>query len=118
MTRRKRANFLDYVPSRNVETTRDDTGALVLLVPKFGRGRLGRWWASLVGRRSILKVHLDELGSRTWDSIDGSRTIAQIAHLIGSTPDGFDRSMYERCSMFLKTLDDAGAIRLAAPGEQ
>ncbi len=115
MEGKHRANFLDYVPSRRVECSKEAGDRLVLLVPKFGTGRLGRWWSSVIGRRSTLKIHLDEMGSRTWVAIDGRRTVGQIAQIVGRQDGDPGDGMYERCSRFIRTLSNAGAIHLDPP---
>jgi len=115
MTGKHRANFLDYVPSRRVEYSQEAGDRLMLLVPKFGTGRLGRWWSSIIGRRSTLKIHLDEMGSRTWVTIDGRRTVGQIAQIVGRQGEDTGKEMYERCSRFMRTLSNAGAIHLDPP---
>ncbi len=118
MTAKRRVNFLDFVPSKKVECSTEADGRLMLLVPKFGTGRLGRWWSSVIGRRSTLKVHLDEMGSRTWSAIDGRRTVGQIAEAVGRL-DGIDPDdgMYDRCSRFIRSLSNAGAVHLDPPAD-
>ena len=115
MRRKNLANFLDYVPSHRVECREDADGRLVLLVPKFGSGRIGRWWSSVVGRRATIKVHLDELGTLTWKAIDGARTIGEISEIVGRDSDDPGESMYERCSSFIRSLSNAGAVHLDPP---
>jgi hypothetical protein len=115
MARSNRANFLDYVPVRQAESTLDPGGSLVLLLPKFGSGRLGRWWASVIGSRSTLKIHLDELGSRTWDAIDGRRAIGEIAVIVHTGSEEKQGPMYERCARFIRMLANAGAVSLLPP---
>jgi len=115
MAKKIRANFLDYVPTRRVECTVDPAGDLVLLVPKFGTGRLGRWWASVIGSRSTLKVHLDELGSLTWNAIDGRRTVAEITLHVSRDRDEPGEEMYDRCARFIRSLSNAGAVHLDPP---
>jgi hypothetical protein len=106
-------NFLDLVPVRTLDSTIDASGRRVLLKPKFGRGRVSTWWISLIGeRRSVLKIHLDDMGTRTWEAIDGTRTVADIADVVGSATDGPVNSRYERCSIFIKRLMDAGAVHV------
>jgi hypothetical protein len=115
MGKKSRANFLDYVPTRQVESITEPCGELVLLVPKFGTSRLGRWWASVIGSRSTLKVHLDELGSLTWSAIDGRRTVAEITLHVNRDEPADD--MYDRCSRFIRSLSNAGAVRLDPPSD-
>ena len=117
MIKKSRSNFLDYVPSRKVESSLDPDGRLVLLLPKFGAGRLGRWWSSVIGARSTLKVHLDELGSRAWNAIDGRRTVGEISRIMGRDFGDTDDVMYDRCSRFIRYLSNAGTIHLEPPAD-
>jgi hypothetical protein len=63
----------------------------------------------------MLKVHLDELGSHTWDAIDGCRTVGEIADIVTRKTGEDGPQMYERCSRFIRTLANAGAVSLAPP---
>ena len=115
MARKNRTNFLDYVPRRKVESSLDAEGRQVLLVPKFGTSRFARWWASVIGTRSTLKVHLDERGSMTWDAIDGKRTVGEISLFVARDDPEEGDAMYDRCSRFIRSLTNAGAIHLDPP---
>ncbi|MBW2260395.1 MAG: PqqD family protein [Deltaproteobacteria bacterium] len=117
MRRKNRANFLDYIPSRKVDCTLDPDGRQVLLIPKFGTGRFGRWWSSVIGKRSTLKVHLDEMGSRAWNAIDGKRTVGEISRVVGHICGNHDDEVYDRCSRFIRSLSNAGTIHLDPPAD-
>lgn len=112
----RKANFLDYVPIKKIPCRKETDGQMVLMLPKFGNGVLGRWWSSVVGQhRSVLKIHLDELGRMTWEAIDGKRSIGDIAdHVQYDSPTALD-GHYERCSRFMKMLSNAGAVELKRP---
>ena len=109
-------NFLDFVPECSVECAPDAQGSIMLLVPKFGNGRIGAWWSRVVGHRSVLKIHLDELGLITWEAIDGRRNVGQIAELVSESSGEDLPSMYDRCSRFIRQLAEAGAVKLSPPG--
>jgi hypothetical protein len=51
---------------------------VTLLVPRFGRGRLGRAVDRLFHPRP-LKLRLDGVGTSIWRRCDGSTTVAEIA---------------------------------------
>jgi len=115
MARRAPANLLDYVPTRILEHTLETDGSVVILKPKFGTGPISRLMKRIVGRRDILRVHLDPIGSLTWESIDGRRTVGDIAeHVRDRSEDGLEDA-YERCARFMRSLADAGAVRLDPP---
>jgi hypothetical protein len=109
-------NFLDYVPRRLIKSTTGPDGSDILVINKFGRSGLGRWWASLIGRRAFVRIHLDGLGWGTWNAMDGRRTVGEIARIVSSSSGEDATSMYERCSRFVRTLVDAGAVGLSPPG--
>jgi hypothetical protein len=56
----------------------EEEGRVVLLQPRYGQGRLGRWLERRLGKQPI-RVRLDEVGTFVWRRCDGSRPVAGIA---------------------------------------
>lgn len=77
----KETNTMDLVPlrTRNHEIEEEN---LVLLVPKFEWKVLLNILPSL--RNQYFRVKLDPLGSKVWRSIDGQKTVGDIARQIRS----------------------------------
>ena len=75
--RRKQVNYLDVIPVRNVKEFSEEGGKVMLLVPKFKRAWIEKWF--IPGNRSkYFRIHLDELGSRVWLLIDGEKSTGEI----------------------------------------
>ncbi len=71
---------MDLIPTRRLGSRRDEeTGKLMLLIPKF-RGRLtGRWiQPRLHPDRAYFKLHLDGMGAEIWERIDACRPLSEI----------------------------------------
>ena len=65
-------------PRRALEWREAEDGRCVLLRPKFGGGRFGRWLAARVGDPHY-RIRLDEVGSFVWKACDGETPVARIA---------------------------------------
>jgi hypothetical protein len=66
----------DLRPQRTCEWKEDDD-RVTLLVPRFGRGRLGRLMGRLFNPRP-LDLHLDDIGSFAWRRLDGVNSVSDI----------------------------------------
>lgn len=65
-------------PRRALDWRVADDGRCVLLRPKFGTGRLGRWVARQSGDPHY-RIRLDEVGTFVWKACDGQTPLRQIA---------------------------------------
>jgi len=108
-------NYLDCVPRRAVEHETDGDGRTVLLRPKFIKGPLARWLQPRIERKHF-RVRLDEVGAATWEAIDGRRTVGEIAEILKDRFGDRVEPCYERCSMFVRSLDRGAMITLERPG--
>lgn len=103
----KENNFLEFIPKKKCEWERLEGGKIELSIPRFKVQWLKRW-AMRMGRSEYIKVSLDELGSNVWESIDGTRTVGQIAELlVAENKSSGNEPMiqpYERVSFFLSNL--------------
>lgn len=70
--------LMDETPRRALAWREGDDGRCVLLRPKLGRGRLGRWLARLLGDPHY-RIRLDEVGTFVWKSCDGQTSLGRIA---------------------------------------
>ena len=70
--------FLLAQPRRRLEWREADDGRCVVLRPKFGDGRVGRWLAARVGDPHY-RIRLDELGTFVWKACDGHTSVQDIA---------------------------------------
>ncbi len=99
----KNTNFLDMIPEKKCGWEKNGDGRTYLLVPRFKNPLLKKIALNL-GKSEFVKFHLDDLGARAWELIDGSRTVEQIGKLM--EPQGQDAlpQLYERLTKFLSIL--------------
>ena len=98
----KNVNFLDLIPQRNCRCEKTGDGRIDLLVPRF-KNRFMKKIALKLGRSEFITIHLDALGSKVWDRIDGSHTVEQIGKLMEKENEEF-LQLYERLTHFLSSL--------------
>jgi len=70
-------NFLKARPKRRMGWEEDAEGRVVVLRPKLGSGRLGRWIASHFGN-PWYRIRLDEIGTLVWNLCDGDTSLSEI----------------------------------------
>ena len=71
-------NLLEMVPLHVHEWKEAEDGNIHVLIPRYGRSRIGRWVAEVIGRPHII-VKLDPIGSAVWKGCDGETTVGQIS---------------------------------------
>lgn len=69
------------VRPRRLLEWREEDGRCVLLRPRLGASRVGRWVAGLFGD-PYYRIRLDEVGSLVWTACDGQTSLAAIATLM------------------------------------
>ena len=72
------AAFWNARPRRLLNWRDLDDGRCVVLRPRFGEGRIGRWLAARLGN-PCYRIRLDEVGSFIWKACDGETALTQIA---------------------------------------
>ena len=74
------APALDFggVHPRRLLEWREEDGHCVLLRPRLGSSRVGRWVAGLAGDPHY-RIRLDEVGTLVWKACDGETSLADIA---------------------------------------
>jgi hypothetical protein len=102
-------NFVLYVPElRHQGFTVNDAGHVVL---ELDISPVKRLMGKLVNREPVSDIELDELSSSAWLSIDGERSILDIARIqSGKTGDEIDDSAH-RIAKFMRYLAKRGWIR-------
>ncbi len=70
--------FWNALPSRRFDWSLDDDGRCVVLRPKLGEGRVGRWFAARLGD-PYYRIRLDECGAFVWKACDGRTPLTVIA---------------------------------------
>lgn len=82
-----------------LEWKQGDDGCIDVLLPRFGRGRLGRYLSARLARPDI-SIRLDATGSFVWQQCDGQRTVAEIAAALEQR-DGPSEDLQPRLVTFL-----------------
>ncbi len=102
-------NFVLYVPEiRHHGFTVNDAGCVVL---DLDISPVKRLMGKLVNREPVSDIELDELSSSAWLSIDGERSILEIARIqSGKTGDDIDEAA-QRIAKFMRYLAKRGWIR-------
>ena len=112
-----RTRALDMVPVRNqsVEETATGDGLVRLSYPLAVKPWFGKL-ADAVGlwdkRPMIKQLELDEMGSFTWNLIDGKRSVREIARAFADRYQVQPREAELSVTAFIKTIGQRGLIGL------
>ncbi|MEI6576850.1 MAG: PqqD family peptide modification chaperone [Bacteroidota bacterium] len=96
-------NYLSLTPQRILGSETNETGLVSLHVPRFKSQFWGRFFSSGASQKPIL-LKLDEIGSASWQLIDGKNTVADM---IQSLEIQFGERVHpadERVTKFLSNL--------------
>lgn len=97
------AAFWNARPRRRLDWRDLDDGRCVVLRPRFGEGRVGRWLASKLGD-PCYRIRLDDVGSFIWRACDGETPLTTIA---GRLRAGFGERVEpaeERLARFVQSM--------------
>ncbi len=72
------AGSLSLRPKRALEWEEDAEGRAVLLRPKFGSGKVGRWLQDFFNA-GFYRIRLDAMGTLVWKSCDGDTPLSDVA---------------------------------------
>ncbi len=103
-------NLLEMVPRRDQEWIDTEEGLVKILIPRYGRSRLGRWVAGRLSRPNI-PVRLDEVGSSVWRACDGIATVQEIASTVEARFGDRIAPVHERLGKFFAALERGRFIR-------
>jgi hypothetical protein len=70
--------FWNACPRRLLDWHDSGDGRCVVLRPKFGDSRVGRWFASKLGD-PCYRIRLDDVGTFIWKACDGQTSLTQMA---------------------------------------
>ena len=97
-------NLLELTPVRNIKWEKTAVGLIVLLKPKYKNPFMEKNILPHM-KRPYFKVKLDEIGSHLWENCDGRRLGRDIAKLQQQKFGDKVEPLYDRISIFLKTLE-------------
>ena len=90
-------------PSRRLEWRELDDGGCLVLRPKFGEHRVGRWLAARLGH-PCYRIRLDDVGAFIWKACDGETPLTVMA---GRLRDEFGERVEpaeERLARFVQSM--------------
>jgi hypothetical protein len=103
----KNTNFLELIPNKKFDSEKKEDGKIQIVIPRF-KNRMMRKIALNLGRSEFLKVSLDDVGSKVWELIDGSRTVGKIGQILQTetkTENGETMpQVYERLTKYFVSL--------------
>jgi hypothetical protein len=92
----------------------EEEGLVVVRAPRF-RGKAGKALVGVLSRDPEFNLRLDEFGSLVWRLIDGQRTVGEISDATVREMGAEEGTAQQRLLMFLRSLNNAGVIRVLAP---
>jgi hypothetical protein len=112
-----RAEALEYIPVKNVQTeeTRLDSGEILVVYTVTVRP----WFSGLVKRfggtsdgKFQKKLQLDLLGSEVWDLLDGQRSVREVVRQFALRHQLHPREAEVAVTRFLRDLGKRGLVGL------
>lgn len=101
---KKKENYLDYIPRRNVNFPWKVLKNGRVEVQMENRGAVNRIAQRFFKKPVYSYIALDEFGSFVWQQIDGKASIYQIGLVVREQFGEKAEPLYERLSVFMKTL--------------
>ncbi|MCF8303335.1 MAG: PqqD family protein [Bacteroidales bacterium] len=99
----KKANTLELTPVKNHDHQVEEDGRLALIVPKFEKKWMRRFFIA-PARKDYFKIYLDDLGASTWLLIDGKKTVKQICEAMQEQKEEEIPELEDRVSKFIHML--------------
>ena len=95
--------FWSACPRRRLDWRHADDGRCVVLRPKLGEGRAGRWLAARLGD-SHYRIRLDDVGTFIWRACDGATPLLEIAGRLRAEFGARIEPAEERLARFVQTM--------------
>jgi hypothetical protein len=110
----KGIDFMTLVPAQAVDhELSTDSSTIVLLLPRFASGILGRFvQPRLPAKKKLIRIPLEKRGQWLWENMDGVRTIGD---LVPGFADKFPNDQEQvpiRLAAFLYRMEENGFIHL------
>ena len=94
------------IPVRNVREFNREGEKITLFIPKFKSERMRKWFIP-ANRSKYFNIHLDEMGSKVWNLIDGVTNTGEICNQFSQflpEEDNSDSHAELRVTEFLRQL--------------
>ena len=105
------AAFWNARPRRRLDWRELESGRCVVLRPRFGEGRLGRWLAGKLGD-PCYRIRLDDVGTFIWKACDGETPLTEMAKRLRREFGGHIEPAEERLGRFVQSMFRSGMIEL------
>ena len=101
-----KADYSSIRPARSasIEWSADENGIVTLDIEN--KGVFNRIFQLVLKKPKVSHIHLDELGSFVWKSIDGGRSVAELCELVESELGEKASPAEERLVKFLEILKE------------
>lgn len=119
-----REEALDCIPVKNaaVHTSRTPDGVVCLRYPLVVKPWLAelarRFGGPTADQPPLRQLELDELGSLTWDLMDGKRSVRRIVHRFAGETEVHPKEAEVAVTRFLRELGRRGIVGMAIPSER
>ena len=105
------ARFWNAVPRRRLDWRELESGNCVVLRPRFGQGRIGRWLAGKLGD-PCYRIRLDDVGTFIWKACDGATPLTEIAGRLRTEFGKRVEPADERLAHFVQSMLRSGMIEM------
>ncbi len=95
--------FWTAQPHRRLEWRESDDGRCVVLRPRLGEGRVGRWLAARLSD-PYYRIRLDAVGTFIWKACDGETPLMVIAERMRERFGSEVEPAEERLGKFVQTM--------------
>lgn len=110
-SRKKDINLLELIPVRRFSHDVDDSGRIVVRMPRFHVAWMQKYLVPK-GKSPWIHITLDAIGSRAWLCCDGVTTVLSIADTLVEEFGDEIQPVYERIGVFFRGLHQKGFIEL------
>ena len=109
--KKESGNYLEKIPSRNesINWTVDEKGIVTLEIEN--KGVFNKLAQKLLKKPKITYIHLDELGSFSWQMADGEKDILAIGNDVKEKFGETAEPLYERLAKFFQIVHSYGFIK-------
>jgi hypothetical protein len=102
-------NFLEMVPGRNYRSEAHDDGTADVIIPRYGKSFVGRILSAFL-KNTPIRIHLDKVGTRTWELCDGSRPVLEIGKCLQREFGSEIDPVFDRLELFFRQMENQRLI--------
>ncbi|MPM87148.1 hypothetical protein SDC9_134242 [bioreactor metagenome] len=102
-TLKKQVNILELTPVQLLNYEYRQDGQIDVLVPRFKYAFFQKMIPKT--RSPYIRANLDEIGTVTWELIDGKRKVYEIADILKERFQDKINPAYERLSLFIQKMN-------------